>query len=244
MCDILVRINPHTPISRNSFDENADTEIIFEALQGRPLDELLNFVRGKDIDLVMNNGRNPETHSIEMAEKLARKAPCSVLVVPQDKTAAIHKVLVSVDFSENSEDAIDVGIAYASAAGLSEISCLHAYSVPLGYYKTGKSSEEFAEIMLKNAESQFETFIKKFDLKGLTAKPVFVLNPSPEEAIEKTVQSGHYDLLVLGSRGRSTGAAVLLGSVTEKLLWSTKVPLLAVKKKGTGLKVLEALFNV
>jgi nucleotide-binding universal stress UspA family protein len=179
-----------------------------------------------------------------MAEKLARKAPCSVLVVPQDKQVEISKVLVSLDFSENSKDAMDVGIAYASAAGLSEIFCLHAYRVPLGYYKTGKSFEEFSKIMHKNAESQFELFIKDFDLKGLTAKPRFVLNPEPDKAIERAVDSEHFDLLVLGSRGRSTGAAVLLGSVTEKLLWSTNIPLLAVKKKGTGLKVLDALLSV
>ena len=227
-----------------SFKNPGDTKVFYEVLQGKPLDELLNFIRRKDIDLVLNNGKNPDTHSLEIAEKLARKAPCSVLLVPQGNKAKISKVLVAVDFSEHSSDAIDIGIAYASAAGLSEIHCLHAYNVPMGYYKTGKSFEAFAEIMHQNAAALFEEYITGFDLKGLKVKPMFVLNEHPEAAIQDAVHKEHFDLLVLGSRGRSTGAAVLLGSVTEKLLWSTAHPLLAVKKKGTGLKVLEVLFNV
>ena len=51
------------------------------------------------------------------------------------------------------------------------------------------------------------------------------------------------DLLIMATLGRSASAAILMGSVTEKLIWITNVPLVAVKKKGAGLSFLEALLK-
>jgi nucleotide-binding universal stress UspA family protein len=48
-------------------------------------------------------------------------------------------------------------------------------------------------------------------------------------------------LIVIGAKGRSLSALVLLGSVTEKLIETTPAPVLAVKKKGAGMGFLEAL---
>lgn len=48
-------------------------------------------------------------------------------------------------------------------------------------------------------------------------------------------------MIVIGAKGRSLAALVLLGSVTEKLIETTHVPILAVKKKGSGMGFLEAL---
>ncbi|MFY9941798.1 MAG: hypothetical protein WAK57_06455 [Desulfobacterales bacterium] len=65
---------------------------------------------------------------------------------------------------------MSIGLA---ASGIKEIYCLHVYSVPIGFYKTGKSYEEFAEIMKGHAQRDYMEFIKKADLKGLTAVPPF-----------------------------------------------------------------------
>ncbi|MBN2439428.1 MAG: universal stress protein, partial [Deltaproteobacteria bacterium] len=48
----------------------------------------------------------------------------------------------------------------------------------------------------------------------------------------------------IGARGRKAGAGVLLGSVTEHLIETTTVPLMAVKKKGTGMSILDALLKL
>jgi nucleotide-binding universal stress UspA family protein len=48
----------------------------------------------------------------------------------------------------------------------------------------------------------------------------------------------------MGARGRKAGAGVLLGSVTEHLIKTTTVPLMAVKEKGTGMGLLDALLRL
>ncbi|MBT8371187.1 MAG: universal stress protein [Deltaproteobacteria bacterium] len=51
-------------------------------------------------------------------------------------------------------------------------------------------------------------------------------------------------LLVVGARGRSGDiSAILLGSITEGLIRNLNRPLLAVKNKGEGLNILDALWT-
>jgi nucleotide-binding universal stress UspA family protein len=227
------------------FDGHPDTEISYEVVEGAPLIEFLRMVKEEDIDLVVMRKRGEPGTTGALFEKLARKAPCSVLFVPEGSKAWFTNILVPVDFSENAMDAMEVGVSIGLAAsGIKEIYCLHVYSVPLGFYKTGKSYEQFAEIMKGHAERYYAEFIKKVDLKGLTAVPIFKLEKKEYRGIEEVIKERGISLVVIGARGRKAGAGVLLGSVTEHLINSTTVPFVAVKKKGTGMGLLDALLKL
>lgn len=227
------------------FDGHPDTEISYEVVEGAPLIEFLRMVKEEDIDLVVMRKRGEPGETGALFEKLARKAPCSVLFVPEGSKAWFTNILVPVDFSENAMDAMEVGVSIGLAAsGIKEIYCLHVYSVPLGFYKTGKSYEQFAEIMKGHAERYYAEFIKKVDLKGLTAVPIFKLEKKEYRGIEEVIKERGISLVVIGARGRKAGAGVLLGSVTEHLINSTTVPFVAVKKKGTGMGLLDALLKL
>jgi nucleotide-binding universal stress UspA family protein len=227
------------------FDGHPDTEISYQVVEGSPLIEFLRKAKEEDIDLIVMRKRNEPTASGALFEKLARKAPCSVLFVPEGSKAWFTNILVPVDFSDNSLNAMEAAVTIGLAASeIKEIYCLHVYSVPLGYYKTGKSYEQFAEIMKGHAEKQYEEFIKKVELKGLTAVPIFKLEKKESRGIEDVIQERGISLVVIGARGRKAGAGVLLGSVTEHLIETTSVPLMAVKEKGTGMSILDAILKL
>jgi nucleotide-binding universal stress UspA family protein len=118
------------------------------------------------------------------------------------------------------------------------------YEVPIGYYKSGKSYEEFGEIMQGHAVRHYEAFMRKQNLRGLEVKPVFALDARPSRGVLETADSHRADLIVTGTRGRGLGAGVLIGSVTERLIAATDIPLLAAKKKGAGMSLLEALLEL
>ncbi|MCD6354833.1 MAG: universal stress protein [Prolixibacteraceae bacterium] len=229
---------------QHSFDGHPDIEEKIEVLQGNPLQQLLQYAVKKQIDLIVVGRKKDASETRRLPLKLARKASCSVMVLPHQSKTAISKILVPIDFSKNSADAMDVGIAFAAAAGITEIICLHVYSLPLGFYKTGKSEEEFAEIMRRNAEGDYTDFIKQINLKGLSVAPRFVLAKKTVKAICDTVNREGINLIAIGSRGRSNAAAVLLGSITEKLIMRTNIPIIAVKKKGANMKFLEAILKI
>jgi len=228
---------------QKNFDGHPGIEEKIKVLQGNPLHQLLHHTVQKEIDLIMVGRKKDASETRKLPLKLARKAPCSVLIIPYQSKPTISKILVPVDFSANSADAMEVGIAFAAAAGIPEIICLHVYCLPLGHYKTGKSKEEFIEIMRKIAEENYSDFIKQFDLKGVSVTPQFVLDKNTVKAICDTANREGIDLIAMGSRGRSNAAAILLGSVTERLIMTADIPIIAVKKKGANMKLIEALFK-
>lgn len=226
------------------FDGYSKTKLECEVAEGSPLVEFLRRAKEYDIDLiVMRKARGPAV-SGTLFEKIARKAPCSVMFVPEGTKTWFNDIVVPVDFSENSADALEVSVAFALASSVSQIHCLHVYDVPIGYYKTGKSYEQFAEIMKGHAEKNYREFIAGIDLRGVSVVPVFKLAKKASVGIEETINTYDRFLVVIGARGRRAAAAVLLGSVAEHLIKTSDLPILAVKKKGTGMSLLDALLKL
>ncbi len=237
------------------FPADHKSTIEYKILEGSPLIELLRMTKETDTDLVIMVRRFEPTESGVLPQKVIRRVPCSVLLLPEGAKVSFSNILVPTDFSENSIDAMDVAVAFASANKIDEIHCLHAYNVPIGYYKTGKSFEQFAEIMKGHAEKNYNSFLQTEvcqtgsvclikDLKGIKVTPIFMLEKKPAKAIETVIKDHNIDLLVIGARGRHAGAGILLGSVTEHQIRTTTVPILAVKKKGTGMNLLDAILKL
>lgn len=225
------------------FKGDEKTQTTFKVYEGSLLGILVSCSKKYDIDLMITGHSEDETSSMyALSEKLARKAFCSVLIIPRNKKALLEKIVVAVDFSDQSLNALDVGSAFAKAAGLGHIYILNTYKVPKGFFKTGKSYEDFADIMLENAKSKLKALLPKANLKSVGIKPHFRQIDNVVKGIERFSDDIEADLIVVGARGRSGDiAAILLGSVTEGLIRNLKRPLLAVKEKGEGLNILEAL---
>ncbi|MCX5906310.1 MAG: universal stress protein [Deltaproteobacteria bacterium] len=225
-------------------DGYTEAEKVCAVIEGDPLAELLRLARKEDIDLILLGRKKAKEVRGKLATKLTRKAPCSVFVIPEGSEQKITNILVPVDFSDNSRDALQTAVTVATAAGLKNIFCQHVYHVPIGYHKSGKTYHEFAQIMKHNAMEEFHDFIHPIDLKGISLVPLYALNDLPAKAMIAAIKRRKVNLVVIGARGRSTGAFLLLGSVTERLIETTHVPLLAVKKKGPNLSFIDALLNL
>jgi nucleotide-binding universal stress UspA family protein len=194
--------------------------------------------------MIVGHSMDDKSSGHYLSEKLARKAFCSVLILPKNASVKLDNVLVALDFSDHCLNSLDVGSAFAKAAGLDSIDLIHTFRVPEGYYKTGKNYDQFAGIMLDNAKTKLRQFISRADLKGLGIKPYFKMKDDVVKGILEFADDKSASLVVVGARGRSGDIAfILLGSVTEGLIRNLQRPLLAVKKKGEGLNILDALFS-
>ena len=96
-------------------------------LGGAGFHDLLDQLRQGDTDLILVG--KSETNSA-FVEKLARKAPCSVMVVPPGRSVAYRRILVTTDFSDHSARAMEVAVAFAKARKLKQLRCFHAYQIP------------------------------------------------------------------------------------------------------------------
>jgi nucleotide-binding universal stress UspA family protein len=100
-----------------------------------------------------------------------------------------------------------------------------------------------AAVLEHKEEGAFEKFLAGVDLRGVAVETLLEESSSVPHAIHRAVDARGFDLVVMGTRGRSASAAVLLGSETDHMLQECPMPLLAVKHFGARLGVLEALLD-
>jgi len=215
----------------------------YEVVEGSPLLEMLQRVKYKEIDLLLVGRPQESENGGALAVKLARYAPCSVCIVPEQTPPRLRSLLAPVDFSDHAQAALEVAVMLARAADIPQIKCVHAYRVPTGYYKTGKSYGEFAAIMEGLAREECNKFLARTDCLGVEVKPVFKLHKRVYQAIREIARAHPVDLVVIGARGRKSVAGSMLGSVTQRLIHKTQIPLLAVKQKGEGMSFLDCLLE-
>jgi nucleotide-binding universal stress UspA family protein len=226
------------------FPENIEIEIFAEEGEDQ-LEVLLRWALIKDVDLIIMGRKETLEGNGSLAKGIAKKAPCSILMLQEKRAAGLpKKIMVPTDFSNHTEMIYEFSERICKDLH-AELIPVHIYQVPHGYSKTGKTFEEFSEIMKENANKDFKKFLHKNNHRDLDCH--FVLNESGDEGklLLEEANKIDADMILLGSRGRTKSAAILLGSVAEKLVMVNNVlPMLIFKKKGETVGFFEALFRI
>ncbi|CAD5276427.1 MULTISPECIES: universal stress protein [unclassified Imperialibacter] len=220
-------------------------KVNFLVKQGQPTKKIMKFADEKKIDLIMV-GRKPKPKSGGIIiNRLARRAGCSLLIVPKEYDHALEKLFVPIDFSDYSLDAMQQAVAIArSNTKPVKIIAQNVYNVPQGYHYTGKSYKEFAAIMKANAEKNYEKFIKQIDTEGIDIEPIYSLDKHDDVmgTIFAVAKKSLADIIIIGAKGRSATAALFIGTNAEKLVQiDSKIPILVIRPTGRTEGLLEYL---
>jgi nucleotide-binding universal stress UspA family protein len=215
-------------------------QVEVKVLGGAGFHDLLGQLRRGDTDLILVG--KSETNSA-FVEKLARKAPCSVMIVPPIRSVAYRRILVTTDFSDHSARAMEVALAFARARKLKQIICFHGYQIAYGHQRTSLPREQLQKEIETWVQTRFEEFRHKIDFGRLAASFVSRESPVAALAILEHVRQQKSDLLVMGARGMDALAAALLGSTTAQVVRETQIPTLIVKPKGAGRAFLDLLLG-
>lgn len=228
-------------------DDNPAYQVKWHHLHGSPVRELLKFLKEQDIDLVVLGTKNKKNGSGLVPHRVARKAPCSILFVPEEVDTQLERMIIPTDFSEYSSMAFKEARYFRKRFPEMEIQVHHVYRVPTGYYKTGKSYEEFAEIMRENAEKAMDKFIADYNLHDLKLVPIYTLDDdaNPADKLVLVAKEEKVDLMIICAKGHTRASSLLLGSTTEKVLQlDHTIPFLVLKEKGETLNFLQILLNI
>jgi nucleotide-binding universal stress UspA family protein len=243
--DEAIEANIQADIDSVFGDLEVTTQI--DVREGNPTEKILKWINEKDIDLLLMAKKPLHEGSGHHKDKIVNAAHCSVLIIPQGYHFKVPKnILVSTDFSDASFYAFKQAMTFAKRYG-SSITAFHSYEVPSGYHTTGKTYEEFADIMLKNAEEHFADFIAKADVGDIEVNALFELDEKghPHKLMVEAVKRDLFDLIIIGSKGRTNFSSVLLGSVAAKLIKDEiQVPVLIVKKKAKNMDLLNAILQL
>jgi nucleotide-binding universal stress UspA family protein len=206
---------------------------------------ILGYVRDFDIDLVVvgSHGRRGIQRALigSVAEDLLRRSEVPVLVVRQEidgpRTSRMHDILVPIDFSEHSENALQEAAGLAGYLDTPRIHLLHVISESLhpAFYNTGVISIYDVEPDIEDRSC--EELRKLYDAAGNESIPVTIRTTggNPAEEIARYAEINDIHLIVMGTHGRSGIERFLVGSVTEKVNRLAPCPVLTLRSFGRGL---------
>lgn len=233
---VLADIQAATKTSLTGLSGSA--HVSWEVLAGPLLDRLLEVAAEKEKDVLLVGHRRDHPGRSALARRLAMKAPCSVWMVPGGAAADIRRILVPIDFSGHAADTLRVATRLAQRLGLKECLALHVY-----FNEATVTFEGYDTVIRGQEDKAFRDFLTPIDCRGVCVTPLFEEGANVAHAIGRVAEREGVDLIVMGTRGRSRSASILLGSVTEDTIIDTRIPLLVVKHFGARMGVLEALLD-
>lgn len=145
-----------------------------------------------------------------------------------------EKILVPTDGSETAETAVEHAVEMAKRYGATlhalYIVDIDAVNFSLGTEQVDRLKagryDEMDEVREK-AESATGRVAERADEEGIEV--IEEVRPGkPHDAIVKYAENNDIDVIVMGSHGRGGVRRALLGSVTERTLRSTHIPVLVV----------------
>lgn len=223
---------------------------------GNQLTELLRFENKKNIDLAVLGRRDMNKVGV-LSKKVVRKSACSVMLMPDRFIETVESVLLPVDFSEYSDLALDVVRDFEDSNPTLVIHALHVYKDATKYLsQVFETADEIDRILSKRIEIDKRlTAYAKHELDGYLLKmnkPSFEKHivsiergKSIGQPIDAHIDKVRPDLLVMGSKGKTTSVTALLGEVSESVLPHNGQHItLILKKEGENKGFLASLLNL
>jgi nucleotide-binding universal stress UspA family protein len=151
---------------------------------------------------------------------------------------AIRRILVPIDFSEASRAAFDYAIELARSVGAS-VDVLHVWEVPTflapgSAVVVGASGTSLVEMVRTAAEDGLEKFVTDAAARGAKVNEWRAEPGSPAFAITEAARTAEYDLIVIGTHGRTGLSRALIGSVAERVVRHAPCPVLTVRSVQKG----------
>lgn len=198
--------------------------------EGDPAETVLNLAEAGDFDLVVTSrkGRNilDRLPIGSVSAKLVRLAREDVLIIPGDAALRLHSILLAHDGSAHAELAARRAIALARAYG-ARLILATVHELPVEGYAYWP---EVFERLQEDGQRKLEALAVRARSEGARrVETVFRLG-RPADELCRLAEEEAVGLTVMGSKGMSGLARLLLGSVAEQVIACGRTPVWIVKK--------------
>lgn len=219
----------------------------FHVKEGAPSKAILRFVEKQKIDLVLMGRHKDFIGGGVLSNRLARRAECSIFIVPEAAELNLQLLHVPCDFSEHSKIAMEEAIKISRKYKDMKIICQNVFTVPGGYHYSGKTYDEFAEIMKENAKKEYKQFMSEIDHEGIDFEVVYSLdtNDNPVTDIIDFAHEHKPSAIIIGVKGRTATTALFIGSRAEQLIqYNSDIPMMVVRPKGKNSGIIDLIKEI
>lgn len=128
------------------------------------------------------------------------------------------KILLPTDFSDHAHEALNYATRLAQLNSAS-LCLLHAYDlVPYALPEGPLMDDVQIRELQKALEKQLDKLKQQAQAAGVSQVTSLLLQGSPASEIARVASEQGFDLIVMGTHGRTGLSHLLLGSVTEKVV--------------------------
>jgi len=141
-----------------------------------------------------------------------------------------EKILIAIDFSENSDYAFEYALTLARQFQ-AEMTIMHVINEPVdlrGFYVPHISFEQLEKEIEEGAEKMMEKFCQTKMVDFSNYKTAIVTGIPYEEIIRKAEETST-SLIVLGTHGRTGLDHLIFGSTAERVVRSATCPVLTIR---------------
>ena len=144
----------------------------------------------------------------------------------------LKKILVPIDGSDLSNEAVNYASLFARRVGAQVLFCIaEPESAPWMNFGLGAIfNPEALKALHDSAKLEAEKILKQAlnnaQSAGIAASTRLVFNDHPYEAIMEVAEQEGCDLIIMASHGRKGVSGLLLGSETQKVLTHSAIPVL------------------
>jgi nucleotide-binding universal stress UspA family protein len=138
----------------------------------------------------------------------------------------ISKILVPLDGSKNSVRGLETAITLARSCDATITGIHSIYAPPHSEFKGVGSVEEAYNINMKKFMDEAKTLAVK---NGIIFTSKIVRGEIGYNIIKMAHGKSKFDMIVIGSRGRSSTKEIFFGSVSNYVIHTSKIPVVIVK---------------
>lgn len=228
------------PAGERIVNETADraqkrgVSTVTEVVQSKPYSAILEYTELYDIDLVVmpTHGRQGLDRFLvgSTTERVVRRSAVPVLTIRWDDGAEVshpyQTVLVAIDGSPPANRALEEGVNLAET----EEAAIHVLSVVSSRTQGFDESDGGLQARREQASDVVDNAVDFAENVGIESTTGTVVSGSSiHEEILSYVDQNEVDLVVVGTHGRSGIDRYLLGSVAERLVRTSSVPVMTVR---------------
>lgn len=140
------------------------------------------------------------------------------------------RILIAIDFSENSSYAFDYALMLARQFD-AELTVMHVINEPIdlrGFYVPHISFEQLEKEIEAGAAGMMENFCRE-KMGDFTKYTTCIINGIPYEEIIRKAKEDDVSLIVVGTHGRTGLDHIIFGSTAERVVRSSPCPVLSIR---------------
>ena len=226
---------------QSHFDDSAvSTDILIK--EGKPTTQIIDVVNNIVPDLLILGKKVGYIGEGVMPRRILKYVPTSILYVPENCRYNLEKVLVPVDFSEQSANSIKTSLELVEPHN-GEVIAQHIYEYRAQFfpYMLSESDKKKHDAEIEKKKNDF---IEKYNIPSEVKFALTVHGEGKRaDTVYEQVISQQADLLTLATKVKKM-AGLIRSDFTDSMVgYAFGIPVLVVKNKERYTKFLESVFK-